>query len=123
MSPAARQVLADYYTAMMAHFANMKATQGTIPRNPTIIQTEMHTVPKPYLNADETAPAFKNYLEGVEGRNHNNVQFGKSAKAEETAPASATPVGATGEVVVDGKVVGHVVPGENGKQKYQALQQ
>jgi hypothetical protein len=123
MSPAARQVLADYYTAMMAHFANMKATQGTIPRNPTIIQTEMHTVPKPYLNADETAPAFKNYLEGVEGRNHNNVQFGKPAKAEETAPASAAPVGATGEVVVDGKVVGHVVPGENGKQKYQALQQ
>jgi hypothetical protein len=99
MSPAARQVLADYYTAMMAHFANMKATQGTIPRNPAIIQTEMHTVPKPYLNADESEPAFDNYLEGVEGRNHNNVKFGTDEKDNEGAAAGKgltvqTPAGA-----------------------------
>jgi hypothetical protein len=99
---------------MMAHFANMKATQGTIPRNPIIIQTEMHTVPKPYLNADETEPAFKNYLEGVDGRNHNNVQFGKQQPAAPTAAAaSKVPAGADQEGVdADGKVVGHTVNGK-----------
>jgi hypothetical protein len=75
LSPAGRRLAADYYTAMMAHFANMKATQGTIPRNPAIIQTEMHTVPKPYLTAEEAGPAFQNYMDGVQGRNNNNVKF------------------------------------------------
>jgi len=122
MSPAARQVLADYYTALMAHFANMKATQGTIPRNPAIIQTEMHAVPKPYLHGDEAAPAFQNYMDSIDGRNYNNVKFGTKAKPTAAAVSKATggkaaapapaPAGATQEGVdANGNVVGHVVNG------------
>jgi hypothetical protein len=43
----------------------------------------MNTVPKPYRTAEESEDAFKNYSDGVEGRNHNNVKFGKPEKAEE----------------------------------------
>jgi hypothetical protein len=121
MSPAARQLVADYYTTMMAHFANMKASQGTIPRNPVIIQTEMHTIPKPFLNAEESGPAFKNYLDQVGMRNSDNVAFDKPKAKEETAPSA--PANAQDEVVVNGKVVGHTVAGPDGKKKYVPLQQ
>ena len=46
----------------------------------------------------------------------------KKTKPYEAKNAPA-PTGATGEVVVDGKIVGHVITGADGKQKYQALQQ
>lgn len=121
LSPAARQVVADYYTTMMAHFANMKASQGTIPRNPVIIQTEMHTIPKPYLSAEESGPAFQNYLDQVAMRNSDNVNFAKPKAKEETP--TAAPAGAQDEVVVGGKVVGHTVAGPDGKKKYVPLQQ
>lgn len=93
LSPAGRQVLADYYTTMMAHFANMKATQGTIPRNPAIIQNEMHTIPKPYLNAEEAGPTFQNYLDRVAMRNSNNVDFGDDKKEKPEGGAQGPKVG------------------------------
>jgi hypothetical protein len=106
---------------MMAHFANMKASQGTIPRNPVIIQTEMHTIPKPFLNAEESGPAFQNYLDQVAMRNSDNVSFHKPKAEEKTTPAA--PANAQDEVVVNGKVVGHTVAGPDGKKKYVPLQQ
>ena len=120
MSPAARKLVADYYTTMMAHFANMKAAQGTIPRNPFIIQTEMHTIPKPFLSEEEAKPAFDNYLDQVGMRNSDNVDFGGATGAPK-APAVTAPTGATAEVVKDGKVIGHVVV-QDGKKVYQPLQ-
>lgn len=102
LSPAGRQLVADYYTTMMAHFANMKAAQGTIPRNPFIIQTEMHTIPKPFLSAEEAKPAFQNYLDQVAMRNADNVDFsgakGTTKKEEPTTPTArpeGVPEGAT----------------------------
>lgn len=121
MSPDARQLVADYYTTMMAHFANMKASQGTIPRNPFIIQTEMHTIPKPFLSAEEAKPAFQNYLDQVAMRNSDNVDFGGATGAPKE-PQVAPPTGATDEVLKDGKVIGHVVVGPNGNKVYQPLQ-
>ena len=75
MTPAGRQLLADYYTAMMAHFANVKAIMGSIPRNEKLLQTEMHTIPKPYLNGEEAKPTFQNYQDFMHLRNADNVQF------------------------------------------------
>jgi hypothetical protein len=120
LTPAGRKLVADYYTTMMAHFANMKAAQGTIPRNPYIIQTEMHTIPKPFLSEEEAKPAFQNYLDQVDMRNSDNVDFG-GAKGVAKAPTVAAPTGATDEVVKDGKVIGHVVV-QDGKKVYQPLQ-
>jgi hypothetical protein len=91
MSPAARQLVADYYTTMMAHFANMKASQGTIPRNPVIIQTEMHTIPQPYLSPDEAKPAFQNYLDQVGMRNSDNVKFTPKGEGNKTEEKKAEP--------------------------------
>ena len=106
MSPAARQLLADYYTTMMAHFANMKAAQGTIPRNPYIIQTEMHTIPKPYLSTEEAKPAFQNYQDQVAMRNSDNVKFAPK-KGEEKPEETAAPKEAT-----------HIVQGPDGNMHY-----
>jgi hypothetical protein len=121
LSPAARQVLADYYSTMMAHFANMKATQGTIPRNPAIIQTEMHTIPKPFLNGEEAKSAFQNYLDQVAMRNSENVDFGGATGTHKASAAPAEQASnVTHEVVKDGKVIGHVVE-VDGKKKFQPL--
>jgi hypothetical protein len=102
MSKDGRQLVADYYSTMMAHFANMKATQGTIPRNPVIIQTEMHTIPQPFLSAEEAKPAFQNYLDQVGMRNAENVKF---PTKEEKNTAAEMPQGAThtGVSSADGK--------------------
>ena len=115
MSPAARQLVADYFTTLLAHFGNVKATLGQVPRNEKLITTEMNMIPKPYLNDQEAEPAFNNYTAQVERNNSHNVKFG--------APKVAAPTGATDEVVKDGKIIGHVVAGPDGKKVYQALQQ
>jgi hypothetical protein len=118
MSPAARQLVADYYTTMMAHFANMKASQGTIPRNPFIIQTEMHTIPKPSLSAEEAGPAFKNYLDQVAMRNSDNVDFSnpKGEKTTEPKP-TARPEGVPNEAThiyrdKQNNIVGYALDGK-----------
>jgi hypothetical protein len=106
MSPAARKVVADYYSTMMAHFANMKASQGTIPRNPYIIKTEMQTIPQPYLSPEEASEKFKNYKDQVAMRNSDNVKF-PTKKGEEKTEETAAPKEAT-----------HIVQGPDGKMHY-----
>jgi hypothetical protein len=85
MSPAARQLVADYFTTLLAHFGNVKATLGQVPRNEKLITTEMNMIPKPYLNAAEAGPAFSNYMAQVERNNAHNVRFG-TQKTETNAP-------------------------------------
>jgi hypothetical protein len=90
MSPAARQLVADYFTTLLAHFGNVKATLGQVPRNEKLITTEMNMIPKPYLNAKEAEPAFNNYAAQVERNNAHNVKFGNAqanAPAAESKPA------------------------------------
>ena len=85
MSPYARQLVADYFTTMMAHFGNVKAVLGQVPRNATIIQSEMNMIPKPYLNGKEAQPAFDDYKTWSASQNIHNVKFGKQPAA---APAA-----------------------------------
>ena len=121
MSPAARNLLADYFQAMLSHFQSIKDTQGSIPRNPEMIRTEMGAIPLPYLNKEEASPAFTKYFERMHNMNVDAVRFGRPQPPKEEATPAA-PTGATDEVVKDGKVVGHVVV-ENGKKVYKALEQ
>jgi hypothetical protein len=88
MSPAARQLVADYFTTLLAHFGNVKASLGQVPRNEKLITTEMNMIPKPYLSAKEAEPAFNNYVAQVERNNAHNVKFGPQ-KTETNAPANA----------------------------------
>jgi hypothetical protein len=91
MSPAARQLVADYFTTLLAHFGNVKATLGQVPRNEKLITTEMNMIPKPYLTQEESEPAFTNYTAQVERNNAHNVRFGQQRNApaaEQTQPNS-----------------------------------
>jgi hypothetical protein len=92
LSPAGREVLADYFSAMMAHFQNIKQTQGSMPRNPTVIRTEMNAVPLPYLSGDEAKNAFANYRDRVEGTSRGRVRF----KGEEDTDNNSKPAGTQG---------------------------
>ena len=114
MSPAARTLIADYFQAMLAHFQSIKDTQGSIPRNPEMIRTEMGAIPVPYLSKEEAAPAFTKYFDRMHNMNVDAVRFGKAEPTKEKEPekAPAAPAGATQEAVdKSGKVVGHVVNG------------
>jgi hypothetical protein len=86
MSPTARQLVADYFTTLLAHFGNVKATLGQVPRNEKLITTEMNMIPKPYLNAAEAEPAFTNYAAQVERNNAHNVRFGNQKAEAATQP-------------------------------------
>jgi hypothetical protein len=90
MSPTARQLVADYFTTLLAHFGNVKATLGQVPRNEKLITTEMNMIPKPYFNAAEAEPAFSNYTAQVERNNAHNVRFGNQ-KAEAATQPNAAP--------------------------------
>jgi hypothetical protein len=102
LSPAGRQVMSDYFNAMLAHFASMKAQQGSIPRNPMMIQTEMNAIPLPYLDREQAKPAFENYTDRLERLNAGTVTFKGKTKTEEkpttkeaapTAPAAGAVEG------------------------------
>jgi len=77
MSPAARKVLADYYNTMFLHFANVKETQGGMPRNPRMIAFEIGNIPLPYLAPDETKPGFDVLRERLGAQNRSNIPFNK----------------------------------------------
>lgn len=121
LSPAGRERVADYFQAMLSHFQSIKDTQGSIPRNPEMIRTEMGAIPLPYLSKEEAAPAFEKYFTRMHNMNVDAVRFGQPEPPKETAAPTA-PAGTTDEVVKDGKVIGHVVV-ENGKKVFKALQQ
>lgn len=95
MSPAARALVADYFQAMLSHFQSIKDTQGSIPRNPEMIRTEMGAIPLPYLTKEEALPAFQKYFDRMHNMNVDAVRFGRAEpKAEEkTATAEGPKVG------------------------------
>jgi hypothetical protein len=99
LSSEGRKSLNDYFTAMLSHFASMKAQQGSIPRNPMMIQTEMNAIPLPYLSPNEAKPAFDNYRDRLSDLNQGNVSFGgksergagnKAGEAKTAPPAAGT---------------------------------
>ena len=83
MGPAARTLLADYFQAMLSHFQSIKDTQGSIPRNPEMIRTEMGAIPMPFLKKEEAAPAFTKYFDRMHNMNVDAVRFGKPEQKPE----------------------------------------
>ena len=114
MSPAARQLVADYFTTLLAHFGNVKATLGQVPRNEKLITTEMNMIPKPYLNAQEAEPAFNDYTAQVERNNSHNVKFGPqkpeaNAAHQEPKPEDFTRPDGTHPTHVARSADGHII--------------
>jgi hypothetical protein len=69
LSPAGAKLVADYFTAIVSNFANMKQMLGTVGRNPAMLQAEMNTIPKPYLARQEANDQFNNKIQDVRDRN------------------------------------------------------
>ena len=83
MSPAARERVSDYYQAMLSHFQSIKDTQGSIPRNPVMIKTEMGAIPLPYLTKEEAKPAFDRYYQRMHNMNVDTVRFGRKVEPDD----------------------------------------
>jgi hypothetical protein len=103
MSPAGRKVLADYYNTMFLHFANVKETQGGMPRNPRMIAFEIGNIPLPYINGNEAKPSFDTLRERLGVQNRSNIPFNRpkdegKSKTEETQPTHAA-IGPNGEQI------------------------
>jgi hypothetical protein len=97
MSPAGRKVLADYYNTMFLHFANVKETQGGMPRNPRMIAFEIGSIPLPYISAKEAQPTFDVLRERLGIQNRSNIPFNKpKEKPAEEAQPTHTATGPNG---------------------------
>lgn len=59
MSDGGRELLANYYSAMVASLATMKERLNTVGRNELMQQIDLHTVPLPYIGWNAAKPAFK----------------------------------------------------------------
>ena len=95
LSPAARKVAADYFNTMFLHFANVKATQGGMPRNPRMIAFEIGNIPLPYLRPDEAKPGFDNLRDRLGNQNRDNIRFkvpeNKNKEENLTPPGTLNP--------------------------------
>jgi hypothetical protein len=68
LSPAGRQLVADYYTTVIANFANMKNIMGSVGRNEMQLAAEVATVPLPYLDWNSASDAFDNKRNDIQQR-------------------------------------------------------
>lgn len=70
LSPAGKQMLADYFHAILANFINMKQRMGTAgSRNQAMIQAEMNAIPLPYIDANSADAMFNDTLEDIRNAN------------------------------------------------------
>ena len=60
LSPAGKKLVSDYFTAVIANFANMKNIMGSVGRNPMQLQAELNTIPLPFLDWESANDAFEN---------------------------------------------------------------
>lgn len=68
LSPAGKQMLADYYHAILGNFINMKQRMGTAgARNQQMIQAEMNAVPLPYVDVQSAEGMFRDTIEDARG--------------------------------------------------------
>jgi len=90
LSPEGRKILADYYSTMFLHFANVKDTQGGMPRNPRMIAYEIGNIPLPYLNKEEAAPGFTALKTRLAHDNRDNIPFDKPKEQGKTESDKST---------------------------------
>ncbi len=60
LSPDGKKLVSDYFTAIIANFANMKNIMGSVGRNPMQLQAEINTIPLPFLDWESANNAFEN---------------------------------------------------------------
>ena len=75
LSKPAQKLVSDYFTAVIANFANMKNIMGSVGRNPMQLQAEINTIPLPYLGWDEASPAFDNKRDDIRTRAASQPQI------------------------------------------------
>ena len=69
LSPDGKKLLVDYFDSIISNFADMKHRLGSIGRNESMIQAEIHTIPLPYIPKDAADAAFQKKLHSVQIRN------------------------------------------------------
>jgi|SRR5713101_5679949 len=75
LSPEGKQLLADYFNAVIQNFGNMKQILGSLGRNPMQLQAEINTIPLPYLDPQSADAAFRDKLEDIQTRNRSLPSF------------------------------------------------
>ena len=95
LSPQSKQVLTSYFNAIIEHFNTLKNSQGSIPRNPQLIQAELHAIPLPYVDQKAGDDAFDHYFTRLNAHNHHLEAYGYKPYSKEEAPtAAAAPAAA-----------------------------
>ena len=104
LSPQSKQVLTAYFNAIIEHFNTLKNSQGSIPRNPQLIQAELHAIPLPYVDKETGDDAFKRYFGRLEAHNEHLKPYGFKGTEKPAAEPGATEPAATSAVPVKGKL-------------------
>jgi len=68
LSPDGKKLVSDYFTAIIANFANMKNIMGSVGRNPMQLQAEINTIPMPYLDWQSANAQFENKRGDIRNR-------------------------------------------------------
>jgi hypothetical protein len=68
LSPQAKKLVSDYFTAVIDNFANMKNIMGSVGRNPIQLQAEINTIPLPTLDWESASDQFDNKRASLAGR-------------------------------------------------------
>lgn len=78
LSPDGQKLLVGYFNALISNFADMKARLGTVGRNESMLQAEIHTIPLPYIGKDVAKEALDRKRSGVIER---NIYYGEAPHA------------------------------------------
>lgn len=101
LSPDGRKLLVGYFNSLIANFADMKQRLGSIGRNESMIQAEIHTIPLPYLDRSAADEAFSNKLTDVASRNiyygHENSHQEKPSGGNESPSSKDLGAAPTGK--------------------------
>jgi len=69
LSKGGKALMADYFNAIVANFADTKRRLGGIGRNDSMILAEMHTIPMGGIDVASANEAFKDKLQSIDDRN------------------------------------------------------
>lgn len=80
LSPDGQKALVGYFNSIIANFADMKQRLGSIGRNESMIQAEIHTIPLPYIQRDAADEAFNTKTSDIRSRNIYMHDMGETPK-------------------------------------------
>jgi hypothetical protein len=79
LSPSGKKLVSDYFSAIIANFANMKAMMGSVGRNPMQLQAEINTIPLPFLDWQSASDQFENKRDDIKRRAASQPELYKPA--------------------------------------------